>query len=92
MVRSIADVLALRVEPVHLLLQRRVRLRVREEAVEDARDRAGARVGSRHHRESAVVEEMALGGRVFPRKVFVVLFVPNRETLVTCRWDAARTK
>ena len=44
MVRGVADVLALRVESVDLLLKGGIRLRVREEAVEDARDRAGARV------------------------------------------------
>ena len=73
MVHRVADVLARGVEPINLLLERRVRLRVCEQAVEDARDRARARVGARDHREDAVVEEVALRRRVLLGEVFVVL-------------------
>ena len=94
-VRGVTHVLAWGVETVDLLLERGVCLGMREDAVEDARDRARAGVRTCHHRENAVIEEMALGRGLLPGKVFVVLSFADHEiaTLPIHRpRDDARTK
>ena len=72
MVRSGTCIRALRVEPIDLVLKRRVGLRVRQQAMEyaDESTRYGLRRGP--HRDDAIVEEMA-PWRPLARKVFVVL-------------------
>lgn len=66
-------ILAGGVEPIHLLLQLRVRLRMREETVEHARERARGRIGAGNNREHAVIVELARGRGRLVRQIFVVL-------------------
>ena len=67
-------VLAGGVEPVDLLLEPRVRLRVGQQAVEETRHRAGRGVGAGDDGEHAVVIELACGRRRPIREIFIVLF------------------
>ena len=66
-------VLAGGVEPVDLLLEPRVRLRVGQQAVEETRHRAGRGVGAGDDGEHAVVIELACGRRRPVREIFIVL-------------------
>ena len=67
-------VFAGRVEPVDLLLERRVRLRVGQQAMKETRHRAGRSVGPGDDGEHAVVIELACGRRRPVREIFIVLF------------------
>ncbi len=74
MVLCAERVLASRVEPIHLLLELRVGLRMGKQTVEDARHCARCGVGAGDDSEHPVIIQLTGGRRRSVREIFIVLF------------------